>query len=237
VSDGVLPGVERAARLGRAVTILLAMTIVGDAVNVAVTIAELNTLQRYRDGLATELDVVRAIDRSGAVGIAVLALFVVTGIAWLVWQHRSQTNLRTAGVGPLHFTPGWAVGWWFIPIASLWKPFQATRELYTASAGGERWWETPTPALLGWWWAGWIAFNVMDGLASAFFSGDDVSVGSFMTGDRFSIAGDLLSTATAMLAIIVVREVIRRQATLRPVPILASDVPPRPDLWDRGLAH
>jgi hypothetical protein len=239
VSDAALPGVERAARLGRAVTILLAATIVGDVANIAVTIAELSTLQRYRDGLATELEVVRAIDRSGAVGITILVLAVVTGIVWLVWQHRSQTNLRTAGVGALHFTPGWAVGWWFIPIANLWKPFQATRELYQASAGGERWWAARTPALLGWWWAGWIAFNFMDGLASAFFAGDDVSVGSYITGDRFSIVGDVLSTATAILAIVLIREVIRRQETLRPAPVLASDVPPRPDLWDRrlGPAH
>ena len=122
-----------------------------------------------------------------------------------------------------------------IPIANLWKPFQATRELHKASAGGERWWEAPTPALLGWWWAGWIVFNVLDGVASGFFAGDDVSVGSYMAGDRFSIAGDLLSTAAAVLAILVVREVIRRQAALRSAPVFASDVPPRPDLWDRRL--
>jgi hypothetical protein len=232
VIPGVLPAVDRTAKLGRALTILLAATIVGDAANIAVTIAELNTLQRYRDGLASDLDVVRAIDRSGAVGITILVLFVVTGIVWLVWQHRSQTNLRGAGIRSLHFTPGWAVGWWLIPIANLWKPFQATRELLKASAGGDRWWEMPTPVLVGWWWAGWIAFNLMDGLASTFFSGDDVSVGAYMTGDRFSIAGDLLSTATAILAILVVRDVIRRQAALRSSPVFAGDVPPRPDLWD-----
>ena len=238
MSDGVLPGVQRAARLGRAVTILLTATIVGDLANIGVTIAELATLRRYRDGTASDLEVVRAIDRSGAVGITILVLAVVTGIVWLVWQHRSQSNLREAGIRGLAFTPGWAVGWWLIPIANLWKPFQATRELHKASAGGERW-EAPTPALLGWWWAGWIVFNVMDGVASGFFAGDDVSIGSYMVGDRFSIAGDLLSTATAVLAIIVVREVIRRQATLRSAPVFASDVPPRPDLWDRrlGPAH
>ena len=108
-----------------------------------------------------------------------------------------------------------------IPIANLWKPFQATRELHKASAGGSVV-EAPTPALLGWWWAGWIVFNVMDGVASAFFAGDDVSIGSYMVGDRFSIAGDLLSTAAAVLAILVVREVIRGQATLRSAPVFAS---------------
>ena len=61
-------------------------------------------------------------------------LAVVTGIVWLVWQHRSQSNLRRQGCG-LAFTPGWAVGWWLIPMANLWKPFQATRELHKASAG------------------------------------------------------------------------------------------------------
>jgi hypothetical protein len=221
------------------VTILLATTIVGDVANIGVTIAELATLQRYRDGAASELEVVRAIDRSGAVGITALVLAVLTGIVWLVWQHGSQSNLRDAGIRGLGFTPGWATGWWLIPIANLWKPFQATRELHKASAGAERWWEMPTPALLAWWWTGWIAFNVLDGVASGFFAGDDVSIGSYIAGDRFSIAGDLLSTATAILAILLIREVMRRQARLRPAPVLAADVPPRPDLWDRrlGPAH
>ena len=57
-------------------------------------------------------------------------------IAWCVWQHRAHANLWAFARSGLRFTPGWAVGWWFVPIASLWKPFEAVRELWKASDPG-----------------------------------------------------------------------------------------------------
>lgn len=38
-------------------------------------------------------------------GVQILTL-VVTGILWLVWQHRGQANLVAARVAGLRFTPG-----------------------------------------------------------------------------------------------------------------------------------
>lgn len=75
-------------------------------------------------------------ERMGAVGIVLLASFLVAGIVWLVWQHRTHAALHRKGVRGLGFSSGWAVGWWFIPVASLWKPFQVNREAWKASGAG-----------------------------------------------------------------------------------------------------
>jgi Domain of unknown function (DUF4328) len=60
------------------------------------------------------------------------------------------------------FSPGWAVGFYFIPVVALWKPFLAMKEIWSASeAPGDRARNSPRvlkiPWLLASWWA---AFNV-----------------------------------------------------------------------------
>jgi hypothetical protein len=217
--------------LGRAVVILLGIDIVGDLANIIVTFVEMRLLQRFRRGEPVSVtEVVRAIDRSAAVGLVILVVFVVSGIVWLVWQHRAQANLHAAGVQRLRFTPGWAVGWWFVPFANLVKPFQTVRELWKASdpATHDRL-EAKTWPVVGWWWGGYLAFNVLDAIASAYFGDESATVDPLITGDQVSIVGDILSIVTAILAIMIVRSIVERQSRL-PMTPAEGGPPPRPDL-------
>jgi hypothetical protein len=52
--------------------------------------------------------------------------------------------------------PGWAVGWYFIPIASLWKPYAAMRDIVSASTVQHG----PPGFLLPTWWTLWIVSNL-----------------------------------------------------------------------------
>ena len=57
-----------------------------------------------------------------AIGLAYLAfslVFLASVIAVAMWIHRAHANLRDAGADGLEFTPGWAVGWYFIPFSFL----------------------------------------------------------------------------------------------------------------------
>jgi hypothetical protein len=208
---------------------LLIAGIVADAVNIVVTGLEHATILRYEEGAATPDEVNRAIERSGVVALVILVVFLATGLAWLMWQHRSHANLHAAGVPRLEFTPGWAVGWWFVPIANLWKPFQAMRELHEASTGDPDW-RPRAPGLLGWWWAGYLTFNILDGIAGVLFADESGSLEPLLIGDRFSIAGDAVSIATALLAIRILRAVVERQRGLAAMVATSPPPPPRPDL-------
>jgi hypothetical protein len=44
-----------------------------------------------------------------------LPLYIFTVIFFLIWQHRSYKNLDPLRARNLEHTPGWAVGYWFIP--------------------------------------------------------------------------------------------------------------------------
>lgn len=99
--------------------------------------------------------------REGAIGgfsfLLMLATVVVFG-RWIVLAHR---NLPALGARHLEFTPGWAVGWFFVPIANFWKPYQAMRSLWQNSRDAARPDIQDTTWVLPVWWGLWIISLVL----------------------------------------------------------------------------
>ena len=81
---------------------------------------------------------------------------LITAILVLTWIHRANHNARRLGAIDMHFTPGWAIGWYFVPIAWFWKPYQAMTEIWRASRNPSDWRGEPVSPLLPWWWVLWI---------------------------------------------------------------------------------
>ena len=97
--------------------------------NLAVDASELlfgSELNKPEPDLAASLVV-------AAVGLGALVLNLLAAVAFCVWIHRAASNLPALGRYGMKFTPGWCVGWFFIPFANLVKPFQAVKELWRAS--------------------------------------------------------------------------------------------------------
>tara|TARA_Y100000817_G_C16666942_1_gene459721 strand:+ start:56 stop:685 length:630 start_codon:yes stop_codon:yes gene_type:complete len=78
---------------------------------------------------------------------------IILIITFLMWIHRAYSNLPILGKYSPKTTPGWAVGWWFIPFANLFKTFGVMKELYILT--GEDGAKISTN-ILGLWWAFWI---------------------------------------------------------------------------------
>ncbi len=98
----------------------------------------------------------------GLVGLAAMLeifLRILAIIFFLIWEYRSFNNLSALKARNLEFSPGWAVGWWFIPFANLVKPFQVVRELWNESdpdfdeETGFLHTSAGTPEIIGFWWA------------------------------------------------------------------------------------
>jgi uncharacterized protein DUF4328 len=85
-----------------------------------------------------------------------LAVFLVTGVLILRWIYRARKCVDGLSAVGLRFSPGWSIGWYFIPFANLWKPFQAMNEIWKASCAPQAWSQQPTPGLLRWWWTLWL---------------------------------------------------------------------------------
>lgn len=98
---------------------------------------------------------------AGVSGGLYAILFVASIVAVCLWVHRAHANLFAAGVQNLTFKPNLAVGWYFVPFAFWFKPFQAMQELWKASHQGE---EDPSRRggrKLILWWACWIIGNMI----------------------------------------------------------------------------
>jgi len=93
-------------------------------------------------------------------GSCLLLVFIATVVVFCVWTYRVNANLHALGASNLRFTPGWAVGWYFVPVANLWKPYQVMSEIWRASKSPSGWQYEVSSSIVGWWWFLWIISNV-----------------------------------------------------------------------------
>lgn len=98
-----------------------------------------------------------------------LAVFVAAGVLVLYWIYRANLHARHRGAIGMTFSPGWSVGWHFIPIMNLWKPFQAMVEIWAAGVGGVGWHSHEPPPIFRVWWALWLASWLFDRYAARTF--------------------------------------------------------------------
>jgi hypothetical protein len=192
-------------------------------------LSRISLLHRLSRGeLVTRAQVDAADSRLVGLGRLWLLVFIATVVVWLVWQYRAQANARQLTIKKLMFSPGWAVGWWFIPIANLFQPFRAVRELWQASGSTDLSEEGTWPVLVLW-WAGWLGFNLFAQFAR---SSSPNNVSDFIRADELQLISVPLGIASAALAIAIVRAVERRQQSriqaLAKAPPLQIPLPPPP---------
>ena len=225
--------------LANAVVALLAAQIVLMVVEGIALLYRLGVLHRLQSNEFVSQAQAQGADN--AVGTATSIgglLFLATVVVWCVWQHRAQHNAAGLTTVSLRFTPGWAVGWWFIPIANLFKPFQGVRELWKASHGGNEWERLATWAVIGWWWAAWLVGNLHIWFGSeegGFSFGTDtfsapISLSGLVSHDTWEIVSIGLRVVAALLAVAIVRSVVRLQEAAEPsrFVVMPPGMPPLP---------
>lgn len=205
--------------LSRVVIGLLALDGAMFVLSIVLDATEIGIVRRTSAGTVRPGEMATILERQDAFIGGYLLILLATVILWMIWQYRGQRNLHRAGRALLRFRPGWAVGWWFIPIANWWKPFQTVRELWSRSDPDERipehrgWW------IIGVWWATLLAANFL------FFDDPAPTTPDGVISARGqSIVGAVAGIVATGLAIAIVLEVARRQEALVPV------IPPRPDV-------
>ena len=83
-------------------------------------------------------------------------VYLLTAILVLMWIYRANFNARRLGARGLKFSPAGSIGWYFVPVYSLWRPYRALKEIWQASMDPEDWRAKPVPSLLPVWWAFWL---------------------------------------------------------------------------------
>ena len=92
-------------------------------------------------------------------------VFPASAVALLFWLHRASRCIHALSDVPLRFTPGWAVGWFFVPVMNVLRPYQVVAELWRRTSPADS--EPRTSVLVLWWWLVWLAPPIIAGVGFA----------------------------------------------------------------------
>lgn len=149
-------------------------------------------------------------NRQQALSILYFIMLLTSGISILMWIYRANANARALGATGMEYTPGWSVGWYFVPLFGLWKPFGAMREIWQTSRAPANWRETPVPGALRWWWFFWIASNIM-GQVSLKMSQNIHDISDALAANTVNLISSLTDIPLSLILIWIIRNVYRVQ--------------------------
>jgi len=221
---------------GRVVIILLAANAVCSALLILAEVAQLG-FPEFAEGQAFD-------DNPGGLAALLLyfaftilgaVIFIITTVGFLMWLHRSSSNLPAFGYWKSQgYSPAWAVGSFFVPIANLFMPYQALKEIWQNSrpANSQSFsFSTSPPGFFPAWWAFWLASNFATNIHFR-ISGEVPHEAKVIVG----IVSEVLSIAAAAFAIQVIKEIDERQdETIKHVsPVEERPLPPPPPVFEEN---
>ena len=201
--------------------VLLGVFGVISLVSIPFTVNDIDLLMRIDRGTFVSEEMLLASDeRRAQVDVLRLAAFVATVIAFCMWIHRASRNLSALGAEGQRFSPGWSVGWWFVPLAMLIVPYRVVKEIWLGSypqpggQGAGAWRDAPVSPLLGWWWAAWVTGSVMGYVARGIFD-DAEAVRELIRSSWMFLAAESLWLVAGMMLFVLVWQVTSNQEKKR----------------------
>jgi hypothetical protein len=205
---------------------------------------EISLLNRVGAGVISDADANANDLRQGVTYILQLLIILSTAVAFLTWFYRAHKNLPRLGARNLEYSPGWAVGGFFVPFLNLVRPYQVMREVWHCSnpsaleSNATPEGQPPQPpnlALLRWWWGLFLLSWAFGRIAARVAMSKDPTLEQLKLGSVTSLINDLLDIPTAWLAIRIIGQTNRSQneraSHLLAAPVtLVPPVPPPPPI-------
>jgi hypothetical protein len=138
--------------------------------------------------------------------VLMLACYIWAGC----WIYRVACNVRALGAKGVDDSPGWAVGWYAVPVMNLVRPMRAMTQVWLASQAPARWQKLGTPRLLGAWWGFWIAGNLSYWFVTQYLRPEHTFEG-LHTQQMLLLCGQALNLVASALFLLVVARVTRMQ--------------------------
>lgn len=141
---------------------------------------------------------------------------LLTAVFFLFWIYRAHKNLKALGAIDLKYSPGWAVGGFFIPVLNLIRPYQVVTEIWKASANharrsvGANWSYEPAPVFILAWWGAWLFSGFLGFMSFVVLVGSG-GTDPAMVATRYRLLSYISGIACAALAIAVVMKINARQ--------------------------
>jgi hypothetical protein len=161
-------------------------------------------------------------DRQRIIGVCQVLVLLATAITFFTWFYRSHKNLPALGVTGLKYSPGWAIGGFFVPFLNLVRPLQVMREVWHGSAP-----ESPvgltsapmfaestkqeTPRKVGWWWGLFLVSSFLGQMAFRLSLRDDPSLQVLEATSWMTLGSDVADIAGLLVTVALVQTITSRQ--------------------------
>jgi len=138
-------------------------------------------------------------------------------VTFSIWIYAAYRNLYALRVRGLQYSPGWAVGYFFIPIMNLFRPLQVFQEMWKASDARVRrddpgaWRHAPLSVLAGFWWACWIISNLLANASMRANLEPNPTVDSIRIATMIDMISSAISILAGILVIILILALTSRQ--------------------------
>lgn len=205
--DGIEPGI---ATLRKRATIAELTIYAAIAVFFLILVGEVLELVGVIDLIA--YDPPALVDAYTVILIANLPIFLISAIAISFWLHRAHANLHEAGIEGLEYTPGWGVGWYFVPFASLIKPFQSMKELWNESHRVVSDNAGVAPGNLALWWGLWLVGGMLGNISGRMALSEDISI--YEASLPLGIVSSVGMIGAAVMILLIVKHITKVQGSL-----------------------
>ncbi|MFK5983385.1 MAG: DUF4328 domain-containing protein [Flavobacteriaceae bacterium] len=150
-------------------------------------------------------------------GIAILYLiaFFISGITFIQWFRRAYYNLGT--ITSTDDSEGWAAGSWFVPVISIYRPYQIMKEMNDKTIGILKTKTTDyvedNSQLIGVWWGLWVVSNYIGKYVTRYAFKDD-SVETLINATGADMVLSLIGIPLAFVTVKVIKTYAKKEAKL-----------------------
>jgi hypothetical protein len=207
------------ARLSRICVGLLVALVVAELIFAADSYGMLQFLDAMEAGFYSDAELAARAEqvdaRAGLIGIGYLVVYVVCATFSAVWIYRASWNSRQLQPDVKRITPGWAIGWFFVPVMSLWMPYRAMKQTWNSSHYPTGDIAAPMPGFALLWWLSWVATSIAGNLSFR-LSTNAETIDDFRTAANVDLLIAPFAILTAILFIRLIKSITTAQTGKRP---------------------
>lgn len=144
----------------------------------------------------------------GIIALIILPFFILTIVIYCQWIYRMTNNALSFKPADFKTTPGWAVGWNFIPVASVFVPYIQIKKIYKILKNPANWQSEKSPNKMIWWWSTWLISTGLSRVSARIENNhpDNIEIIKLATG--IDIASSILLAISCYLLISIISELL-----------------------------
>ncbi|MCB1066351.1 MAG: DUF4328 domain-containing protein [Verrucomicrobiae bacterium] len=138
-----------------------------------------------------------------ATGLSGFVAFILSVVFFSMWTHRVVSNAYALGGEWMEITPGWAVGWYFVPLANLIRPYQALKQTWQTTFESDE----VSPVMPAW-WGFWLISNFLSNFSFRLSIRGETEISQVV-----SLVSSLFELGSLITVIVIVNRLTQEQVS------------------------